>query len=123
MNLSFLHTGWLGALEAGGIAFLVGVLLFALWHALARSQEWPEGRAIGWAAITSVVVAAGIDMWNLLPLFFVNPGSAARIGTALAGIHDPGGLGMRVVFELGGALLGVVLAWTWVESRAGRTPR
>lgn len=117
MNLAFLHIGWLGALEAGLIALLVGLIVFAAWHWIARRAQWPEGRAIGWASLTSIVIAAGIDLWKLLPLFFVNPGSAVRISASIAGIHDPGGLGMRVVFELVGALAGVVLGWIWAESR------
>ncbi|MGH8032830.1 MAG: hypothetical protein ACREO8_10835 [Luteimonas sp.] len=117
MNLALLHTGWLGALEAGLIAFVIGGLLFALWYALARRLQWPEGHAIGWASLSAVAIAAGIDIGNLVPLFFVNPGSATRIGASLAGIHDPGGLGRRVVFEMIGALIGVLLTWVWTESR------
>ena len=37
MNLP-LHFGLLGTLEAGLIALLVGLLVYALWHRLCRAQ-------------------------------------------------------------------------------------
>ncbi|GAA3923452.1 hypothetical protein [Luteimonas lutimaris] len=116
MNLA-LHTGWLGALEAGAIAFLVGLLAYLASHVLARALRWPEGHAIGWAAFAAVAIGAGTDLWHLFRLFFVNPGSPARAQIALAGIHDPDGLGTRAVMEIIAALGGVLLAWIWFESR------
>ncbi|MGV8930666.1 MAG: hypothetical protein ACOH1R_00940 [Luteimonas sp.] len=115
MNLS-LHTGWLGALEAGAIALAIGLLAYLLWHLVARQLHWPEGRAIGWAGFSAVVVGAGIDLWHLLSLFFVNPGSPGYVRQALAGIHDPSGLGTRTVMEILGALSGVLLAWMSFQS-------
>lgn len=117
MNLA-LHTGWLGALEAGALAFVIGVLAYLCGHFLARSMRWPEGHAIGWAAFAAVAIGAGTDLWHLFRLFFVNPGSPARAQLALAGIHDPDGLGTRTVIEIIAALAGVLLAWMWFESRA-----
>jgi hypothetical protein len=123
VNLA-LHNGWLGALEAGALALVIGLLAYLLCHFLARGLRWPEGHAIGWAAFASVAIGAGIDLWHLFSLFFVNPGSPARVQLALAGIHDPGGLGTRVMMEIFGALGGVLLAWLWFESRkAGQAPR
>jgi hypothetical protein len=116
MNLA-LHNGWLGALEAGAIAFVIGLLAYLLSHFIARALRWPEGHAVGWAAFAAVVIGAGVDLWHLFSLFFVNPGSPARVQLALAGIHDPGGLGTRVVMEIFGALGGVLLAWMVFESR------
>src|SRR3546814_9967564 len=69
---------------------------------------------------SSDLIGAGIDLWHLFSLFFVNPGSPARVQLALAGIHDPSGLGTRAVMEIFGALGGVLLAWTWFESRPGK---
>src|SRR3546814_9121964 len=60
---------------------------------------------------SSDLIGAGIDLWHLFSLFFVNPGSPARVQLALAGIHDPGGLGTRAVMEIFGALGGVLVAW------------
>ena len=116
MNLT-LHTGWPGALEAGAIAFAVGLLAYLLLHFVARAMRWPAGHAFGWAAFAALVIGAGIDLWHLFSLFFVNPGSPARVQVALSGIHDPSGLGTRAVMEIFGALAGVLLAWMWFESR------
>jgi hypothetical protein len=122
MNLA-LHTGWLGALEAGAIAFVIGLVAYLLWHPVARRLQWPEGHAIGWAGFSAVAIGAGIDLWHLFSLFFVNPGSPAYVQQALAGIHDPDGLGTRAVMEILGALGGVLLAWMAFEARAGRNGR
>lgn len=64
MNLP-LHFGLLGTLEAGLIALLLGVLVYALWHRVCRWAGWSDGHAIGWACVISVVGAAGIDARNL----------------------------------------------------------
>jgi hypothetical protein len=124
MNLA-LHSGWLGALEAGALAFVIGLLAYLLSHFIARALRWPEGHAIGWAAFAAVAIGAGIDLWHLFSLFFVNPGSPARVQLALAGIHDPDGLGTRVVMEIMGALGGALVAWMAFESRRtdGNPPR
>jgi len=123
MNLA-LHSGWLGALEAGAIAFAIGLLAYLLSHVIARALRWPEGHAIGWAAFAGVAIGGGIDLWHLFSLFFVNPGSPARVQLALAGIHDPAGLGMRVVMEIVGACSGALVGWMAFESRrADDAPR
>lgn len=124
MNLA-LHSGWLGALEAGALAFVIGLLAYLASHFLARALRWPEGHAIGWAAFAAVAIGAGIDLWHLFSLFFVNPGSPARVQLALAGIHDPSGLGTRVMLEILGALGGALAAWMVFESRRpdGGAPR
>lgn len=119
MNLA-LHGGWLGAFEAGLIAFAIGVAAYALWHGIARRLQWPQGRAIGWAGLSAAAIAAGIDLWHLLTLFMVNPGSPAYVRQALAGIHDPEHLGARVMLEILGALAGVATAWAALEARASR---
>ena len=55
MNLP-LHTGLLGAIEAGVVAFLIAVLMYALWHWLARAAGLSVGHVIGWS---SLCAAAG----------------------------------------------------------------
>jgi len=122
VNLA-LHSGLLGALEGGAIAFLIGLLAYAIWHAVARSASWPEGQAFGWACLTSVLVGAGIDLWHVFRLFSVNPASAMRAQVALAGIHDPDGLPARVLVEVVSALTAVLLGWMWTEHRKGRRER
>src|SRR3546814_18442176 len=113
MNLP-LHTGWLGALEARALAFAIGLLAYLFSHFIARALRWPEGHAIGWAAFAAVAIGAGIDLWHLFSLFFVHPGSPARVQLALAGIHAPGGHGPHARVANLGALRRAVVAWWWV---------
>lgn len=116
MNLP-LHLGWAGALEAGLIAMLVGLLAYALFHAIGARARWPEGHAIGWACLAAVVVGAGIDAWHLFYMGVVRLESPVYARIALSKIHDPDGLGIRVLMEIVGALGGVALGWMLAERR------
>ena len=119
MNLP-LHLGFLGALEAGLIAMLVGVLAYALWHWLMRAFGGTVAQTVGWAGLTAVVVAAGIDAWNLFYLGIMKLESPLYARLALQGIHDPGSLGARVVMEVTGALAGVVIGWRLFSDGFGK---
>ncbi|WP_242107297.1 hypothetical protein [Luteimonas aquatica] len=114
MNLT-LHYGWLGVLEAGGIAFAIGAVFCLIWRPLCRLMGLDSGHVIGWAGFAAVIVAAGIDLRHLVSLFFVNPGSPAYAQQALANIHDPDRLGARVLIEMICAFSGVVLVWLGYE--------
>ena len=116
MNLS-LHTGLLGALEAGLIAFAIGLLVYALWSWICRRSGLTVGHAIGWGAAIAVLLAAGIDAWNLFYLGVARLESPLYARLALEYIHDPDELGGRVVLEVVGALAGVGLGW-WLFNRA-----
>lgn len=116
MNLP-LHYGLLGALEAGVIALLVGLLCFLFWHWLIGKMRWSTGHAIGWACVTAVVIGAGVDAWNMFYLGIARLESPLYARIALQGIHDPDGLGSRVVLEIAGALSGVVLGWQWFSKK------
>src|SRR3546814_17608264 len=106
MNLP-LHTGWLGALEAGALAFMIGLFAYLASHFLARALRWPEGHAIGSAAFAAGASGAGIDLWHLLSLFFCNPGSPAPRQLAPAGLSAPSAtIGQPTVRErLGGSVI------------------
>lgn len=110
MNLP-LHIGFLGALEAGLIALLVGVLAFLFWQWLMRVVGGTIGHALGWACVSAVAVAGGIDAWNLFYLGIMKLESPLYARIALQGIHDAGSLGARVVCEVAGALAGVAMGW------------
>ena len=116
MNLP-LHLGWPGALEAGLIALLVGLLAFALFHAIGTRARWPHGHAIGWSSLVAVMVGAGIDAWHLFYMGVVKLESPVYARIALSKIHDPDGLGIRVLMEVIGALSGVALGWMLAERR------
>lgn len=110
MNLP-LHLGFLGAMEAGLIALLVGILSYGLWSWLMRRAGASVGHAIGWAWVTAAVVAGGIDAWNLFYLGIMKLESPLYARLALQGIHDAESLGARVVCEAAGALAGVAVGW------------
>jgi len=122
MNLT-LHYGWLGVLEAGAIAFAIGAVICLIWRPLCRLMGLDTGHVIGWASFASVLIGAGVDLRHLVSLFFVNPGSPAYAQQALAGIHDPDRLGLRVLLEIIGALTGVVLVWLAYEQIGKQRPR
>ncbi len=121
MNLP-LHYGVLGAVEAGLIALLVGMLCFLFWYWLSRKMRWSMGHAIGWSCVLAVVIGAGVDVWNMFYLGIARLESPLYARIALKGIHDPDGLGSRVVLEIAGALSGVVLGWQWFSQKATDTP-
>ena len=114
MNLS-LHTGLTGALEAGLIALAIGVLVYALWAWVCRRTGLTVAHAVGWGAAIAVVIAAGIDSWHLFYLGVSRLESPLYARMALAGIHDPDFLGVRVLLQIIGALAGTVLGW-WLFS-------
>ena len=116
MNLP-LHVGWLGVLEAAGIALLVGALCFALFHWLGVRNRWAQGPSLGWGCLAALVLATGIDAWNLFYMGVVRLESPVYARIALAKIHDPDFLGTRVLMSSIGALSGVALAWMALHAR------
>ncbi len=122
MNLS-LHTGMLGALEAGLIAFAIGVLVYAVWSWVCRRAGLKVAHELGWGCAIAVLLAAGIDTWHLFYLGVARLESPLYARLALAGIHDADNLGLRVVLQILGALCGAVLGWWLFSVRAshGRT--
>jgi len=121
MNLP-LHYGLLGVLEAGLIALLIGLLCFLFWHWLSGKMGWSIGHTIGWACVMAVVIGAGVDAWNMFYLGIARLESPLYARIALQGIHDPDGLGSRVVLEIAGALAGVVLGWQWFSKKTTDAP-
>lgn len=122
MNLA-LHRGWLGVMEAGLIAFAVGLLVFVVFHRLSTRGGWGPGHAIGWSALAAVVIAAGVDLWLLFQMGVVRLESPLRARVFLSRIHDPDFLHARVVVEVLLALGGAVAGWVVAESRASRDGR
>lgn len=116
MGWRWLDFGFLGALEAGALAALVGLVLHALAHALRRPAGWRPGTEIGIAFALALALAAGVDAWDLFSLGIVRLESPFAIRQRLAAIHDPDSLGLRVVFEFLGACAGVALGW-WLQAR------
>lgn len=111
MNFGFLHLGIAGALEAGAISLLVGVVLHGLAHALGRRNGRSHAGEIGWSFVATLLASASVDMWNLLYMGIVPLDSPVVIRRILSTIHDPDTLGVRVICEIAGAALGVMLGW------------
>lgn len=111
MNLRFLDMGWAGAFEAGLIALLAGFVLYGLVHLGGRAWGWSPAREVGWAFVFTLVIACGADSWHLVYMGIVPLESPVTIRRILERIHDPDYLGVRVVVEVIGASLGVVLGW------------
>lgn len=109
MNLP-LHFGLLGALEACAIAFVIGLLVYAVWHWIAARADIHHSHAIGWSCVIAVAIGAGIDAWHLFYLGMVKLESPVYARMALARIHDPDSLGARVTLEAIGAVVGVVVS-------------
>lgn len=118
MGWKWLDHGWLGALEAAGIALAVGLLLFVLAHSLRRLAGWRTGTEIGVAFAIGLLLAAGVDAWDLFSLSISSLESPFAIQQRLAEIHDPDALGLRVVLEFCGVASGVVLGWLLLRWRA-----
>lgn len=116
MNLP-LHYGLPGVLEAAGIAFLVGVLVFVLVRWAAMRVGASLGHTLGGASVLAVIAAAGLDCWNLFYLGVVKLESPLYARIALAGIHDADSLGVRASCEVLGALTGVGLGAWWFSPR------
>jgi hypothetical protein len=119
MNLP-LHYGLLGCLEAGLIAFLVGVLVYAGWSWVCRRTGLKVSHAVGGASGVAMLAGAGIDAWNLFYIGMVKLESPLYARLALAGIHDADNLGTRVLLEIIGALSGVVLGWWLFSGRSAQ---
>lgn len=119
MNLP-LHLGLLGALEAGLIALLVGLLGYGLLQWVVRKLQGTVGHALGWGFVLSAAVAAGVDAWNLFYLGMARLESPVYARLALQGIHDADTLGTRVFCEIIGAGLGVLLGWKLFSGGPGK---
>ncbi len=118
---SWMGFGLIGALEAGGIALAVALVLFGLIHLFGRTQGWSLGLEISWAYVLGMLLAGGGDLWNL---FYFNYGrlqSLQLLRARLAEVHDPDSIGLRVLFEFLGAGIGVFLGWlVFARRRATR---
>ncbi|MDF4024782.1 hypothetical protein P3W24_07395 [Luteibacter sp. PPL201] len=109
---SWMDYGLAGALEAGGIALVVGIVLYLLVRALfGKGGGWSHGKELAVAYVLTVIVAGGQDIWNLFYFNVVPMQSPTMIRLKLATVHDPDAIGLRVLFELLGGLLGAAIGW------------
>jgi len=108
---SWMGYGFVGALEAGAIALVIALVLYALLHLYGRSQGWPVAVEISWATLIGMILAGGSDIWNLVYFNYGRVQSLQLLKVRLAEVHDPDSLGARVLFEFLGVCIGVYLGW------------
>ncbi|MGB3269127.1 MAG: hypothetical protein WBA65_04140 [Rhodanobacter sp.] len=108
---SWMGSGIVGGLEAGAISAAAGLVLFLLLHWLSRGHGWSAARKMGWAFLAACVFTVSGDLWDMFYLNYANLQSVALLRIKLADMHDPEHLGLRVLCELFGVLLGIVLGW------------
>lgn len=120
MGFPWLSSGVAGVVEAGAIAFAVGLVACVLMHHLGRRAGWRQGSEIGVALLLTLILGAGVDAWDLFHLSIVRLESPIVIQHLLDDIHDPENLGARVVAEFAGAVAGVMLGWYLAFVRPAR---
>jgi len=103
---SWMGFGIVGALEAGGIALVVAVVVYALLNVVGKPANWSFGKTLSLAFVIAFLLAGGEDLWDLLYFDLIPPQSILVLRNKLAAIHDPDSLGIRVCLEALGALAG-----------------
>jgi hypothetical protein len=109
--------GYVGSLEAGLIALVIALVAYALLHLFGRTQGWSLAMEVGWAALISMVLAGGSDMWNLVYFNYGRVQSLQLLRVRLAEVHDPDNLGGRVMAEFIGVCIGLYLGWLLTSRR------
>lgn len=107
---SWMGYGWIGGLEAGLIAAIAGAVLFAVFRWRTRGV-WSHGAQMAWAYVLGVALAGSGDLSDLFYFSYARLQSLQLLRMKLAQVHDPDGLGTRVLCELAGVAVGVGLAW------------
>ncbi|WP_424684154.1 hypothetical protein [Frateuria sp. YIM B11624] len=116
---SWMGYGWIGGLQAGLIAAAAGALLFLLFRWRTR-KAWSHGAQMAWSYVLGVVLAASGDLADLFYFNYARLQSVQLLRAKLAEVHDPDGLGTRVLCELAGVAAGIAVAWLASEWAARR---
>jgi len=116
-NQNWMGYGIIGGIEAGMISVLAGLLLFGLFHWLGRRNDSGYGPQIGWSFLLATVLTASGDLWDLFYFNYARLQSLQLLKAKLAQVHDPDGIGTRVLCELLGVALGIYIGWVWCSRR------
>jgi len=122
---SWMGYGIVGGMEAGLISVLAGLLLFGVFHWLGRRNGWGYGPQISWTFLLATLLTASGDLWDLFYFNYAPLQSLQLLQAQLALVHDPDNIGMRVLCELLGVVLGIYAGWAlcsgdWRERFGGR---
>lgn len=117
---SWMGTGIVGAIEAGLVSLMAGLLLFLLFHWLGRRHGWSHARKIGWAFLLASVLTVSGDLWDMFYFNYANLQSLSLLRAELAKAHDPQNLGLRVLSEWLGVAFGIYLGWVMVGGHRTR---
>jgi hypothetical protein len=116
---SWMGFGIVGGMEAGAISTIVALVLFAFFHWLGQRNAWGYGTQISWTALLTALLTVSGDLWDL---FYFNYGKLQSIDllrAKLAEVHDPDSIGVRVMCELLGIVIGVYVSWLICHSPPG----
>lgn len=108
---SWMGYGLEGGLEAGAISAAVALLLYLLVYAVGRRQGWSPLRMMSIAFLLSLLLTASGDIWDLFYFNFARMDSIQFLKVRLAQVHDPDNIGLRVFWELIGAMVGAGVGW------------
>ncbi|MFP6558758.1 hypothetical protein WJ542_10625 [Paraburkholderia sp. B3] len=108
---SWMGYGMVGGLQAGAIAAAIGFFMLLLVRWLTRKQRWSQGRELGVAYLLSLLPSSSGDLWNLFYFNYADLQSPVFLSAALADVHDPDSIGLRVMCEFSGVAIGLLLAW------------
>lgn len=108
---SWMGYGIVGGLQAGLVSALAGLLLFLVFHWLGRRNGWGYGPQIGWSFLVSAVLTVSGDLWNLVYFSYGQVQSLQLLKVKLAQVHDPDSMGMRVLCEFIGVVVGIYVGW------------
>ena len=116
---SWMGYGIVGGLQAGALSVLAGLLLFVLFHWLGRRHGWSYGQPIGWSFLLATLLTVSGDLWDLFYFNYARLQSLQLLKAKLAQVHDPDGMGTRVLCELLGVALGISIGWVLCSRRRG----
>ncbi len=108
---SWMGFGIVGGMQAGTISALAGLLLFGVFHWIGRRNDWSYGAQIGWAFLLAAALTVSGDLWNLFYFNYARLQSLQLLKAELALVHDPDGMGTRVLCEFLGVTLGIYVGW------------
>ena len=108
---SWMGYGIVGGMQAGAIAAVIGFFMLLLVHWLTRKQHWSLGHELGVTYLLALLPGSSGDLWNLFYFNYADLQSPVLMRATLADVHDPDGIGTRVLCEFLGVAVGLSLAW------------